>query len=260
MRREPLLAAGLFDVKFRRLQDWELWVRLLRQGHLFAGLAEGLIDYRLHDSSLSTDPSGGQEAAMAMVVKHFGIDDGRPEGWPTEKRRAYGGVYRYHGVTASLLRAGDWQACGRYLRQAFQADPSLAEDLDLFYELALGVQPLGQRGLSGKLRLADNAAKIKALLEAIYQPPLNAEMAGHRARAFNMAYHALGLVAYNTGCDQLTARFLLIALRFRPSLPQLKRSGSLLLKTFLLRPAIRMVRSVKSAPQFGSQKPETQER
>src|SRR5690606_3248420 len=78
MRRLVVLAAGLFDPDFRRLQDWELWVRLLRQGYRFIGTSACLVRYRIHDSSLSTDPAGGQRAALALVEKHFGPDDGQP--------------------------------------------------------------------------------------------------------------------------------------------------------------------------------------
>lgn len=248
MRRELIMAAGLFDVAFRRLQDWELWVRLLNRGHIFVGLAEGLINYRLHGSSLSTDPTGGQQAAMAMAVKHFGSDDGRWPSWSDEKRRAYGGVYRYHALTSSLLRQGDWSACRRYLRQAFQADPSLANDLDLFYELALGTQPLGQRGMPHQLELTSSAATIARLLEGVFDLPLDKELAEVRRRTYGTAYYALGLVAYNGAHYRLSRRFLLIAWRCWPGFWHNSKFMTTLLKSFVGRDGLSWLRQLRNLP------------
>jgi hypothetical protein len=196
MRRDAVMAVGLFDTAFRRLQDWELWVRLLQQGYRFIGNSEKLVRYRVHDNSLSTDPTGGQRAAMALAVKSFGPDDGQWSTWSEEKRRMYGGVYRYHALTASLIRAADWQSCARHLRRALQVDPSLAEDLDLFYELALGTQPMGQRGAAHQPDLAQNAGKIDALLDQIFidAPPA---LAALEQRVRGTTLFAMGLVAYN---------------------------------------------------------------
>lgn len=52
-RRQPLLDVGLFDVKLRRGQDFELWLRLARRGFRFAYQEEVLARRRLVDSSLS---------------------------------------------------------------------------------------------------------------------------------------------------------------------------------------------------------------
>ena len=37
MNRSVVASAGFFDVAFRRLQDWELWIRLLKQGRTLRG-------------------------------------------------------------------------------------------------------------------------------------------------------------------------------------------------------------------------------
>jgi glycosyltransferase involved in cell wall biosynthesis len=216
MRREAALAIGLFDPNFRRLQDWEMWLRLLRRGYSFRGIPDQLVRYRIHDSSLSTDPGGGQRAAMTLAVKHFGADDGQWAQWPADKRRMYGGVYRYHALTASLIRGGDWTACARYLRRALLIDPSLTHDLDLFYELALGTQPLGQRGAKSVLNMAQRADDLRQLLAAIF-PKGNAELALLRQETAVTAWYALALVAYNAQAYNDSRHFLRQVGQHKPS-------------------------------------------
>jgi hypothetical protein len=119
-RRQALAEAGLFDEVPRAMggcADWDLWLRLARTQEI-AGTPECLARYRLHGESLSADVTGMQQAAQAVMLKHFGPDDGRPEAWTDEKRRAYGGFYRHSALTL-VERRGDWQASAGYLRQAF---------------------------------------------------------------------------------------------------------------------------------------------
>jgi hypothetical protein len=215
MRREAVLVAGSFDINFRRLQDWEFWLRLARTGHRFVGLPECLTYYRIHGSSLSTDPSGGQRAAMALAVKHFGPDDGQWQRWPADKRRMFGGVYRYHALTTSLIRGGDWSACARYLRRALLIDPSLAYDLDLFYELALGTQTLGQRGANAALNVAQRETELRQLLNAIFTKGDTALALLRRDTAVT-AWYALALVAYNAQAYSHSRQFLRQLWQYKP--------------------------------------------
>jgi glycosyltransferase involved in cell wall biosynthesis len=212
IRRDALLAVGLFDLTFRRLQDRELWLRLSRAGYIFVGTPECLVHYRIHGSSLSTDPEAGRRAVIALIQKHFGHDDGQWTRWSLEKRRAYGGAYRSCALT-SLLRQQDWQACADYLLRALHIDPTLAIDLDLFYELVLGTQPFGYRGTVQTLDLLQRAEIVRELLQVIVS---QSDFSAHVCRkAYSTAFYALGLVAYNT--EQLTygRRFLWQALTFR---------------------------------------------
>ena len=144
MRKSIIEAEGHFDNSFRRLQDRELWIRLLKKGFRFIGKSEVLVRYRIHSDSLSTDPNSGQQAVIALALKHFGPDDGQPQTWSCDKRRVYGGVYRYHVLT-SVHSNGDWQGASDYLRKALQIDPTLSTDIDLYYDLAHGNQPPGSR-------------------------------------------------------------------------------------------------------------------
>jgi glycosyltransferase involved in cell wall biosynthesis len=250
MMRCSVAQANLFDVAFRRLQDWELWVRLLRQGYQFAGRADSLVRYRIHDASLSTDPAGGQNAARALLEKHFGTDEGQWDTWAADKRRAYGGYYRYCALIASLIRQGDWRSCAAYLRKAFQIDPSLAIDLDLFYDLVFGAQPAGQRGDPRSVDLSQSARAINDLHHLIFQPPLPPGLANVQRQAYGTAYYALGLVAYNRGERSLSRRFLFKALCFRPELWFDRRLMSNLLKSLASAAVIEQMKILRTRLQL----------
>lgn len=217
MNRSRIVEMGLFDRSFRRLQDWEFWLRLLRSGHDFVGTDACLVHYRLHDSALSVDLSGGHRAARAIAEKHFGKDDGLPETWSLEKRRAYGGVYRYHLLTY-IQRQDNWQEAAKSLQRALHIDPSLAMDLALFYDLALGSQPMGLRGTFEQLELEKNAEQIDKMLWNIFGSSGTPDIHQSRRTIYGTAYYALGLVAYNTRQTNLCRKYLLKAIFNRPTL------------------------------------------
>ena len=215
--RSVIISAGMFDVTFRRFQDWELWIRLLKEKYRFIGIADVLVRYRIHDSSLSANSTGGQRAAVALTIKHFGADDGEWGNWSWEKRRAYGGVYRYQTITF-IQRQNDWQAGGDALRRALRTDPSLAIDIDFFYDLALGSQPAGYRGSGYQLNLEENGELLKRMLGEVFDTNDELELKSIRRQTYGSAYFALGLLAYNTANPSLSRSFLIKALRYRPDL------------------------------------------
>lgn len=214
MNRARMGPGEYFDAAFRRLQDWELWVRLLRQGCRFRWVPDVLAKYRIHGGSLSIDSAGGREAATALAVKHFGVDDGKPDSWSPGKRRAYGGVYRYHALSF-VQSQQDWRGASACLASALRADPTLAGDLDLFYDSIISVQPCGSRG-TGPLNDFDQASR---LVEGLLRRAL-AEV-GSRAvgkRAVGTLYLALAVASYDLGTRRLFRRYYLKALAHRPDL------------------------------------------
>lgn len=215
LHRKSALEIGLFDPTFRRLQDWEFWLRLARAGRCFISTPTPLVLYRLHSSSLSADPESGKRAALAIAEKHFGPPQDEPEDWTPAKRRAYGGAYRYCVLISVQL--DNWGDCAHYMRKALHYDPSLSLDLDLFYELALGSQPLGQRSLPGELDLVASATHITELLDSVFQSPTTQGEVTPR-KAYGTAYYALGLLANQYDDHQLTRQYLTRALRYRPDL------------------------------------------
>jgi len=51
-RRQEIVAAGLFDLSLYQAQDWDLWLKLARRGHI-SYLADQLAGYRIHGTNMS---------------------------------------------------------------------------------------------------------------------------------------------------------------------------------------------------------------
>lgn len=212
-RGKPIMDAGAFDSSLRQCEDWDLWFRLLPTQKV-VGSSSCLVRYRVHGGSLSTDVEGMITVTRRIVEKKFGSEDGAASSWTPEKQRAYGGVYRYQCIML-VQRQNDWEACLPSMVKALQTDPSLALDLDFFYELALGTQPVGYRGASELQGFNRNAAHLQRLMlrasESLSDPAI-------RKQALGTTYFALGLVSYNWGIRSTFRDYFRKALRYRPDL------------------------------------------
>jgi len=231
-RRDIVVDVGLFDEKNHKLhgcEDWDLWLRLA-SSHSFAGTSESLVRYRLHSQTFSANPLHMQEAVKAVVEKNFGVDDGRYEIWSDEKRRAFGGVYRYYALT-SIQKLGAWDAATESMRKAFAIDPSLAIDLDLFYELTFGSQPPGHRGTIHGFDLEQNIQLVTNMLEKIFEK--QASIAALRRKTFGTANYAMGLVAYNLNRQDLSRNLLRQAIVYMPVLLLVKKAFLVMVKSYL---------------------------
>ena len=167
MLRSAVLTAGLFDESFRACEDWDLWLRL-SPTHQFVGINDCLVRYRLHGSSLSADPSKMQQAVKSVIEKHFGPDDGNSKNWSDIKKIAYGGVYRYCAWT-SVMRQNNWDASAQSLSKALMVDPESCDELGIFYNLAMGSQPIGYHGTPYQLDLQSNARQIDQMLLKVFE-------------------------------------------------------------------------------------------
>ena len=67
-RREALVAAGLFDERYRRSEDFHLWVRMAHRGARLAYQRKVLARHRVRPDSLAGDPSVMQECAMGVYA------------------------------------------------------------------------------------------------------------------------------------------------------------------------------------------------
>ena len=218
MRRSILLAAGLFETNLRAIhgcEDWDLWLRLAPT-YPFVGTSMRLARYRLHADTFSANRAGMQRAVQAVIEKHFGPDIGCRQNWSREKRRAYGGTYRFHALSA--VRRDDWRSAAIHLRDALEIDPTLALDRDFFYDLALGSQPAGYRGTPEFLDLENNGRKLGHLLAEVFVSPCSSNLAAACRTVHGTANLALGLAAYNSGRLAMSRKCLLSALRSRPAL------------------------------------------
>lgn len=68
-RRETLLRTGLFDPGLRRVEDFDMWLRIARQGGRIVYQRRVLGRYRRHAGSLSADPVAMLETYLTVLAK-----------------------------------------------------------------------------------------------------------------------------------------------------------------------------------------------
>jgi glycosyltransferase involved in cell wall biosynthesis len=65
-RRDAIVAAGLFDERYRRSEDFQLWVRMAHGGARLGYRRKVLARHRMHPDSLAADPSVMHECAVGV--------------------------------------------------------------------------------------------------------------------------------------------------------------------------------------------------
>jgi glycosyltransferase involved in cell wall biosynthesis len=102
LHRDAFRRAGPFDVSLRRVEDWEMWIRLAKQGPP-AWVPEPLMAYRYHSTNMSLDVDAMIEA-VATIERRYGISILR------------GPLYRW--IASSYLRTGQKAHWLKYLSLA----------------------------------------------------------------------------------------------------------------------------------------------
>jgi glycosyltransferase involved in cell wall biosynthesis len=247
VKRTSLLEVSGFDETrpaMHGCEDWDLWLRLARS-HAFVSVPVPLVRYRLHNASMSADTAKMEAAVLSVMEKHFGPDDGKPDSWPADKRKAYSGYHRYVALTR-VLRRGDWDSAAAHLAKALLINPALATDMDLFYELALGEQPLGQRGRADGLDLDQNANRLTKILTSVFisDPPALAQV---KQLTMSTAYWCIGLLAYNSGNSKQSRHYLLHALQYRPALLLNNKFMGTFVRSWVAGPVLNQIRARKQS-------------
>jgi len=249
VRRACFRAVGLFDERLRASEDWDMWLRVARQ-YPFGGIAEALLNYRVHGSNMSGNPETMLHYQLLTIEKHFGPVVGEPTSWSRNLQRAYGATAYF--AAQGYYGRGDLAKGQVYLAKAFAANPALLSAVDLYYELGCVDQPLGQRGDPATLRLAHNGQVLLQSLAAIFAAvPLPAQLQGQRSIAFTHAHLALGQLAHAAGDQGATRHHLGQAIRFAPQLALRRSIITMLLKSFVTKQLQPLIYRLKLSPHKG---------
>lgn len=119
LRSDCQRRAGFFDESLRSYEDWDMWLRLARQGCRMAWLDQPVSLYRFHGAQMTRDGQQMTTATFAVLDKLF-ADPDLPADWLALRDRAYSRAY---------LRAAAQGYFGRHFAQA-QASLSTAVSLD----------------------------------------------------------------------------------------------------------------------------------
>ena len=128
VRRDCLEKAGSFDVRLRRLQDWELWIRISRY-YTFKFIEEPLVIAHCTNDSISTDRVALSEALTVILEKNSAEI--------SQDRKLL--AKHYCTIGHSLFLTGKVRSGRAYLWKAAKANP-----LNMKYLAVALVSLLGQ--------------------------------------------------------------------------------------------------------------------
>jgi hypothetical protein len=151
-RRDLLLAAGGFDEGFRLAEDYELYLRLVRD-HPVACHGEVVAEYRKHGQNISDDAPRMLAAALAALDRQSGFAAAYPggaAGLAAGRRawRAFFALRAWKGAARALAHPGRRGDALRLLRDGMSMGPHYA---------ALGAARWLARQSGGLLRRGDAA-------------------------------------------------------------------------------------------------------
>jgi glycosyltransferase involved in cell wall biosynthesis len=160
-RTSAVRRLGGFDTTLRACEDWDLWIRLRREG-AFVALPDVLVLYRVHDASMTENVEEIERGRMQVNEKHHGSTSSTVSQWPESLRRAVGETLFVSAL--AQFRRGENVIGSSKVRDALAIWPALVEDDEFHYELACANQARGVRGTPSGLDLAGNARLVRSLL------------------------------------------------------------------------------------------------
>lgn len=89
IRREVVTEVGLFDESLRSSEDFDLWVRIAKQGHRIAFHTAPLVYYRRRPESLSADDTAMCKSILRVLEKLESLDLSPEEASAVQERTAH---------------------------------------------------------------------------------------------------------------------------------------------------------------------------
>jgi hypothetical protein len=119
---ETFRSVGGFDPALRHLADWDLWLRLARQGDP-ACVPEPLVAYRQHSAQATLDTTGMMAEARVLRDRH-GVDLNSIRRWLAWSHLRRGRRREAVGAYARAAASGDLASVGRAAIAALHPRPA----------------------------------------------------------------------------------------------------------------------------------------
>jgi hypothetical protein len=243
LRRAAIAACRGFDTQFVRLEDWDLWLRLLALGP-FVAVPERLVWYRTHGANMSNDLAGMEASRLQLLQRHVPAE-GEPADWSERQRRAYGHTF-FVSALAHFWRNEVAAGIGK-TQEALAVWPAMACQNETYYELGCAYQRPGLRGSSIDLRLHDSERLIHSLIFD-HWPALSE---GARGARWGQACVVLSTLAHQANDRSAAQRLAIQAWRYAAP----AQRGSALRAWLRASLPSGLVRGVRSAKQMLAARP-----
>lgn len=221
VRKRWLDHVGTFDETLRACEDWDLWLRLAKDGCQMGWVAQPVSLYRIHHQQMTRGAERMRTAMFMVLDKTFGYPD-LPERWRAQRDRAYAAAYTR--AAARFYHAGAWAEGQRDLVQAATLNPDLLED----EAQRLATQLAGWAD-------APVAENPLAYLEQVYDtlPESLSILRNRRRRDLGRMAMQLAFRAYQKGDLGQTRRFAWQAFCYQPGWVQNRGVLSIFLRSCL---------------------------
>jgi glycosyltransferase involved in cell wall biosynthesis len=125
LRRSRQAQVGFFDENLRSYEDWDMWLRLARQGCRMAWLPQPVSLYRFHRAQMTRDGQQMTTATFAVLDKLY-ADPDLPPAWLALRDQAYSRAHLRAAAQAYFGR--NFNQAQAHLTTAVSLDPHLLAD------------------------------------------------------------------------------------------------------------------------------------
>ena len=121
LRRTAVSALGGFDTSLSFAADWEMWLRLAKQGCRFARVTAPVATYRIHGRSMTSDLDRAIGDVTALLDRCFNDPSLSQAMRVVEPQSRFGAMMYLAGL---CLQQGDEQRGKECLRRALRLEPA----------------------------------------------------------------------------------------------------------------------------------------
>lgn len=253
VRAQAVQNCGGYSSKFSILADWDLWLRIAKNGGRFGCVQTSLVQYRVHESNMSSDYEREMDEREVVLDSFFNGFD-LPSEITSLAPQAYAKIRLNAGLR--LFGLGEIGTASQEIAKASFMWPEILMAEETYYRLICAEQPLGYRHPS-QIRTLDRVqGQIRDLLGRLSEDPEVGPMIKRSRRKMqSTANLALAKFHYIAGSRRSAVKLIGRSFILNPLTLSESQYVSLFVRSILGRERVRairnMVRPLRS-PLYGS--------